>query len=288
MSDNRIIKLADGRNLSFFEFGDPKGKPVFYFHGSGISSGVYSELLGNIAKENGIYLIAPDRPGIGLSDYKPGRGLLDWPKDIEQLADNLGIRSFSIVSESGGSAYAYACAYSIPDRINKIAVVSGLCPLNIKSLQQNLSIKNRMTLSILKKSPARLLNKMFANLKKNIENNPETFFSKAAKRASDIDRKLLSDPEFRNCYKNSIQNAFNQGYKGVIEDMRILAGDWGFDIKEISCGITLWHGENDLSAPIIMTKRVQELIRGCIATYFPGESHMSVMQLHAGEILCSV
>ena len=36
-------------------------------------------------------MIAPDRPGIGLSDPKPGRGCSDWPADIAGLADALGI-----------------------------------------------------------------------------------------------------------------------------------------------------------------------------------------------------
>ncbi|MCX7745847.1 MAG: alpha/beta hydrolase [Clostridia bacterium] len=288
MACNKIIKLADGRNLSFFEFGDPKGKPVFYFHGSGISTGLYSEKLGNTAAENGIYLIAPDRPGIGLSDYKPERCLLEWPKDLEELANQLNIPQFSIVSESGGSAYAYACAYLIPHRINKVAIVSGICPLYIKSLQKNLSIKHRLALFFLKRSPAWLLCKMFASLKKSIENRPEDFFSKAAQKASVIEKKLILNPELQSCYKNSIQNSFRQDYKGVIDDMRILSGNWGFDLREISCRITLWHGQEDGSAPIIMTKRVQELLKNCHAAYFPNEGHMSVIQLHAGEIFRSV
>ena len=27
------VKLSDGRSLSYASFGDPAGKPVFYFHG---------------------------------------------------------------------------------------------------------------------------------------------------------------------------------------------------------------------------------------------------------------
>ena len=31
--NERCATLRDGRALSFAEFGDPSGKPVFYFHG---------------------------------------------------------------------------------------------------------------------------------------------------------------------------------------------------------------------------------------------------------------
>ncbi len=32
-SASQTIKLEDGRTLGFAEYGDPKGKPLFYFHG---------------------------------------------------------------------------------------------------------------------------------------------------------------------------------------------------------------------------------------------------------------
>ena len=34
----------------------------------------------------GIRLVAPDRPGMGLSTFQPGRTLLDWPEDVTALA----------------------------------------------------------------------------------------------------------------------------------------------------------------------------------------------------------
>jgi len=30
---NQTVVLQDGRSLGFAEYGDPDGKPVFYFHG---------------------------------------------------------------------------------------------------------------------------------------------------------------------------------------------------------------------------------------------------------------
>jgi pimeloyl-ACP methyl ester carboxylesterase len=38
------------------------------------------------AKELGVRIISPDRPGLGLSDPKVGRTLLDWADDIKQVA----------------------------------------------------------------------------------------------------------------------------------------------------------------------------------------------------------
>ena len=32
--ETRYIRLGDNRRISFCEYGDPQGKPVFYFHGT--------------------------------------------------------------------------------------------------------------------------------------------------------------------------------------------------------------------------------------------------------------
>jgi pimeloyl-ACP methyl ester carboxylesterase len=36
-----------------------------------------------------------DRPGIGGSDPKAGFQLLDWPNDVVEVADQLGIERFA-------------------------------------------------------------------------------------------------------------------------------------------------------------------------------------------------
>lgn len=76
-------------------------------------------------------VISTDRPGIGLSDYKENRKLLDWPDDVVQLADYLKIKRFSLMGVSGGGPYAAACAYKIPERIIKAGIVVGLAPVNV-------------------------------------------------------------------------------------------------------------------------------------------------------------
>ena len=285
MESNKTIKLTDGRCLSYFQFGDPKGKPIFYFHGSGISSGTYAKILGNHASKNGICLIAPDRPGIGFSDFKKDRKLLDWPGDMEELADNLGISQFSIVSESGGSAYSYACACLIPHRVLKAAIVSGLYPPGIRSLYKSTPLKTRLITGIMRKVPQGLLKKMYMGLANSVQKDPETFFNKAAKRSSGQERKMILDSKFQECYKDSITNVFRQGHNGLVQDIRILfSHSWGIDLKDIKCPVWLWHGEKDSSVPTSTVKALVPIIRNCNASFYPDDGHMSCLQLHADEI----
>src|SRR5262245_15438675 len=102
MPTEKHITLSDGRRLAYSEFGDPAGLPVFYFHGAP-SSRLEPLLIGDDAlKQTGFRFIAPDRPGIGGSDPKPDRRIVDWPADVSALADALRLKRFGVLGNSGG------------------------------------------------------------------------------------------------------------------------------------------------------------------------------------------
>ena len=71
---NQQITLPDGRKLGFNEYGPANGTPLFYFHGSP-SARIEFNLFGSetLLESLNIRMIAPDRPGSGLSDFQPNR-----------------------------------------------------------------------------------------------------------------------------------------------------------------------------------------------------------------------
>ena len=127
MPDSQTILLPDGRTLGFADYGDPGGRPLFYCHGWP-GSRLQARTIDEHGRRRGLRVIAPDRPGIGLSDARPGRGFSDWPADIAGLADSLRIDRFLLLGISGGGPYALAAAALLPDRIDAVAVVSGAPP----------------------------------------------------------------------------------------------------------------------------------------------------------------
>src|SRR6185295_2497152 len=91
----QLLKLSDGRMLCYAEYGDPQGKPLLYFHG-GPGSRLDMAPAEATFLEHGIRMIAPDRPGMGQSDRKGNRTLLDWADDIAELIDHLNLHRPSI------------------------------------------------------------------------------------------------------------------------------------------------------------------------------------------------
>jgi pimeloyl-ACP methyl ester carboxylesterase len=121
----RFVRLNDGRQLAYTEVGDPDGMPILHQHGMP-GSRLEHEAEPGFYRSLGVRVITPDRPGYGLSDFDPRRRLIDWPSDIAELADRLGLSRFGITGLSGGGIYALACAAAIPHRLTEV-VVTG-CP----------------------------------------------------------------------------------------------------------------------------------------------------------------
>ena len=102
-----------------------QGLPLFYIHGLPASR-LEGKLIEAAALGNGIRVIAPDRPGYGISDFQPGRRLLDWPCDVKALADRLSINRFMVLGVSGGGPYALACLWRIPNSRRIYTLIAAL------------------------------------------------------------------------------------------------------------------------------------------------------------------
>src|SRR5256714_562798 len=141
---SETLTLASGALVALSKYGDPRGLPVFFCHGWP-SSRTMAELADEAAKKLGARIISPDRPGIRDSQLQPDRRLTDWPTMLNEIADRLGIDRFRILAISGGAPYAYASGWMTPERVDKIAVVSGAPPLDaLQDLDGLLPIHRRM------------------------------------------------------------------------------------------------------------------------------------------------
>lgn len=280
----RLITLKDGRTLAFEEYGDSQGKPVFYFHGWPASR-LSGQTVDTAAKKLRLRIISCDRPGFGLSTFKPGRKLLDWPDDITELADNLGIKRFSIIGSSGGGPYVSVCAYKIPKRLTSVAIFAGLGPLKVKD-KEGLTSSHWFLLKLaafLEKNslPSLFLYQFFTS------RFPGLYCRYSSLGRPKPDREILQDDILKTAFGLSAKEAFRQGVKGPLQDMIIYSSDWGFDLKDISLKILLWHGELDKNVPVWMAKYVASRLKNCESTFVPEAGHF-LMALMGEEMLAKL
>src|SRR5260370_18577591 len=192
----KIIHLRDGRALGYAEYGDPAGKPVFFFHGlPGSRLQRYPD--DSIAAGLHAPIITIDRPGLGLSDFQPDRKLLDWPADVAQLADTLKIDKFAAMGLSGGSPDVFAGAYKIPERLTSAIVISGLAPLDRPGSTRGMSWPGRIAFGIARKAPSWLLQLAFRPMPWKMQQHPAPTSKILPISAPEADRAVFTRPDIQ-------------------------------------------------------------------------------------------
>lgn len=273
MSDFERITLRDGRQLAFTEYGaDQHGKPIFFQHGwpsSRLEGGNFADAA---AKSNG-RLIAIDRPGMGQSDIQPGRTLLDWPDDVCELADQLGISEFHILGVSGGGPYVAACAYKIPERLLGATIVAGLSPMTNPRTKDGMRLMNRIVFSMGRYAPW-LLGLVLSMMRSSLE-SPK-FLERMLSDLPDVDREIITGADADRILAMG-QESFSQGVDGNKAEGRIYAEPWGFDLNEITIPISIWQGSLDVNVPISNGRILADEIPSANANFVEGEGHLSLL-----------
>ena len=292
--ENENVQLEDGRKLSYAIYGSPVPRiTVIYMHGFP-SSRYEGKLWHSACTKHMIRLVAPDRPGIGLSTYKPNRRILDWPADVLALADHLKISQFYILGMSGGAPYALACNKRIPkERLLGVSVVSGMYP--IKFGTAGMMLQSRMLFWV---APwlTGLTSFMFDTSmgKAARRSDPQVFEDMLEQEVDNrhaSDQAAMKDPKHWPTFVAMTREAFAHGSRGASWEARLKGSDWGFDLSQlyvdsdIGCSLTLWHGTEDVNCPAAMAKKAKALMPGSNLHMMEGEGHVSFIFKKADEIL---
>ena len=277
--------LSDGRRLGYAVYGDPDGVPLMLFHGtpnSRLMFGASHELAWLL----GIRLIAPDRPGIGLSDPKPGRRIVDWPADVTELADHIGVDRFAIAGVSGGGPYAIACARFIPERLHAVGVISGMGPVHdAPILKRPLlpRIRALFELARIGGMPYTMVARVSALAARWW---PQTMLSSISLSGPQESSEFMATTAW-DALEMGLLDAFRQGHAGPAEELRLLAGAWNFVPEEVRTRVVLWHGEADAIVPVEMTRHLAGRIGGCEAHFIADAGHFLGLS-HARSILTTL
>jgi pimeloyl-ACP methyl ester carboxylesterase/predicted nucleotidyltransferase len=273
--EDGTLLLGDGRRLGYAQYGAPGGEPFFYFHGHP-GSRMEGRFAHAAAAAAGLRVITLDRPGYGLSDFQPGRAITDWPGDVAEAADLLGIGRFSVAGASGGGPYALACAWRLPDRVMRVAVISGVGPYQVRGITRGMRWQNQVGFRWGSRWPAFALFLM-RSMQRSITSRPAATVEALARAMSPTDAAIVRRPEVSDILISDITEAFRQGGQGAAWDMMLLARPWGFSLSEIEPEVHLWQGEADTLVPPAMGRYQAAQIPHCHARYLPGEGHLLII-----------
>ncbi len=288
-SESKLLALKEGGSLAYAEYGDPNGIPVLFFHGWP-SSKTMAQLTDRAARELGVRIISPDRPGICESAFQAERTLLDWPRVLEQLANHLRLERFHILAISGGAPYAYAVALRLPARVRAVAVVSGAPPIVDLSDDRGLLRLYRWMLALYRARPKVLcalfyVARPIASLRPPIRFRP--LLLKILQLQACDAAALRDSAAFEACFESQ-RRAWRASAKGVMADAEIYARPWEFRLEDVVVPVRLWHGRHDRAFSIRLAEEVAKRLPDCTAHYIDSEGHYSLPIRHVREILADL
>jgi len=271
--DTEQLTLRDGRRLAYTELGAPSGYPIIFGHGMP-GSRLEGHVLHERARRHGFRIITPDRPGIGLSDYQRDRTLLDYPDDIRQLTDSLGLSRFCHVGWSSGASRTLACGYSLADRMDVGVCLSGYTNFSEFPGQHHLIEGTRWPgprLARLSPGLMRLVVKLVVRLSRH---HPGLYMREAKQLVSEQDRALLRFFLKGEYFRRDQVECLNSGGKAIATDLLSELLDWGFRLRDVRAPILIYQGEQDPFVPVDYARHLVENLPNADLTLMPETGHL--------------
>jgi pimeloyl-ACP methyl ester carboxylesterase len=271
----KVVSIDSDRQITYAEYGPPSGVPVVFFHGT-----PGSRLLGTVlepaAREHGIRLLAPDRPGYGRSTPWPGHSVRDAAEFVLPVLDDADVETVGLIAFSGGGPYALSTAAVRADRVSHVDIIAGATPPTVSeetpAIQQLLS-------KIATTTPA-VLRGLFAGQAWLAERLDPSFvvgqYTANQSTVPDATAELV---------KRDFIEAFARSRCGAVTEFRNTAADWNIDHGEIHADVRLWHGTKDTNVPITDVHRLKRMIPSADLHSIDDADHLQTLLRSLPEVL---
>ncbi|BDX32292.1 alpha/beta hydrolase [Mycobacterium antarcticum] len=273
-----VVHLQDGRRMGYAQYGDPDGFVIVSAHG-GLACRLDVAAADTAARDAGVRLISPDRPGIGWSDPQPGRTVLDWANDVTDVLDQLGVDRFAALGWSMGGQYAAAIGHALPHRVSRVAIVAGALPLTEPGVFAELPAIDR-AYTVLSEWAPWVARQCFHTMGSAARWAPNTYGRLAARDLGPADGAVLRAEGF-DTFASMAQEALRRP-AGVVEEYRAWRRPWGFAPEDLAVAVDVWAGTDDELINAGWPHALADRIPGAQLRLRPGGHFMA--HLHYREI----
>lgn len=280
-------RFSEASGLAYHEYGDPSSDQVVVFHHGWPSAGSQGALFDKPARERGVRILSPNRPGIGGSRMEEGRGFTHWPSRLNLFLEDLGVEErILVMGISGGGPYTLAACAAMPERVERGGVICGAGMVN--GSMSDMVWLYRLMARLDRHAPWSLgmVLRVFRILMRlpGSGAGPGTRAAGLPRR----DRLALADPELRDFISRGFVESMEGDVNGVLEDGRLYLKSWDFDPATIRTPVTFWHGREDRNIPPRMPELLAGTIAGSELQWYKEDGHFSLPLLRAEELLLNL
>ena len=257
------LRLDDGRTLSWCELGAPASTRVLVAnHGAG-SSRLELAFHDSLLEKLGLRVIAPERPGYGLSSaLHRGRTMAEWADDIVDVATAASVDELSVLGYSIGGAHALAIAASprLAGRVDRVVLLAAWAPDQPQTSTFDAEVRRRVDAV------------PWCEYEQWYRSGLDDILGLLAP----ADEALFADPDLAAAAGASLAEGARQGALGLAGDDWAAFTPWGFDLASIDAQVDIWHGTADRVVPVAHAHALHELIPSSRLHLLPGDGHFSV------------
>lgn len=264
------MTLPDGRDLGFTDGGREDGPVVVYLHGAPGSRLDVSSIQ-TASWDEGVRVVAPDRPGYGTSSPHPGRAMDHLTRDVAALAEHLGVERFAVIGLSSGGPYAVACAALLPDRVLGCGVVSGVTDMGWPSAWDDYDPNEIEMMRCASEADAA------AWAAGHYGADGAGLLTDNSFEWSAPDTAFFSDPATGPAFFESCVDALRQGVAGYAQDVWVQGRPWPFAPGDVACPTVVLHGADDTLVPLRHAEHTAAVIPGAALEIRPGHGHVSIL-----------
>ena len=271
------IRVRDGREVAYEEWGDPEGVPIFALHGTPgcrLNRPPEEEKV----RAEGIRLVTYDRPGYGASDRHHGRRVVDCAADVEALADTLGIERFGVTGGSGGGPHALAVGARLADRVFGVHCVVGCAPYDAPGLDwfAGMDPENIKEFGWVLEGEERLtdeLTTLHAQVEERVAEDPTKVLE--GFELPEADAAVLADPRIQKLIRETVAEECRRGVGGWVDDDLAFTRPWGFDVSELRVPVEVRYGAADVLVPAAHGEWLAANVPGAVVRQETGNGHMA-------------
>ncbi|MFJ6014898.1 alpha/beta fold hydrolase [Streptomyces sp. NPDC092952] len=271
LPETHHLTVPGGRRIAYCSYGDPAAPPVIVLHGSPGSR--YEGLaLWQAARDAGVRLVFPDRPGYGETDPVPGRGFHRWNDDFVALLDHLGHERAVLVAISGGGGYALSAAQRLPERVTRLILACAAVPGAPREAYARRIPLVKLVNLVAVRAPA-VARRMLAGkgVFRRARNEPNL---DAWPRS---DRLIMADPACRALSEVDTAEGQRQGADAAVTDLAGYSRPLPDPLGSVSVPTLLLHGEADGNVPVEVARWAHAQIPGAELRTVPDGGHLFLL-----------
>lgn len=268
------IRLRCGRSIGFAEYGAGSGKPILWFHGTPGGRRQIPPAARAYAERRDVRLIALERPGVGGSTAHFYPSIAESARDVEEVANRLGVDRFGLIGLSGGGPYVLACAHRLERRVVAGAVLGGVAPSRGDEANEGGLVALAVRLAPLLEIARRPLGGVLWGIVRSLTPLSSLAFDRFIELMPEGDQAVFRRPEMKSMFIDDLERASRGQLLAPVYDVVQFTRPWGFALREVAVPIRFWHGDADNIVPIEHARRMAALVPDAELRVRPGEGHI--------------